>query len=122
MPGQRTGAESRRTTSRRLRRRRTRFLVRWEIDLETTSAEEAARAALAIQRNPASMATFFTFRPHDNPEAEIELDLLDDDAAEPRPRPTLPRRPKASRRPILTTGTRSRPRASGQNREPRPAR
>ncbi|MDQ1427166.1 MAG: hypothetical protein QOK39_642 [Acidimicrobiaceae bacterium] len=58
------------------------FLVRWEIDLETTSAEEAARAALAIQRNPASIATFFTVRPHDNPDAEIELDLLDDDAAD----------------------------------------
>jgi hypothetical protein len=53
------------------------FLVRWEIDLEATSAAEAARVALAIQRDPASTATFFIVRPHDDPDAEVELDLLD---------------------------------------------
>ena len=53
------------------------FLVRWEIDLEATSAAEAARVALAIQRDPASTATVFTVRPHDDPDAEVELDLLD---------------------------------------------
>jgi hypothetical protein len=53
------------------------FLVRWEIDLEANSAAEAARVALAIQRDPASTATFFIVRPHDDPDAEVELDLLD---------------------------------------------
>ncbi len=53
------------------------FLVRWEIDLEATSAEQAARAALAIQRDPTSIATFFTVRPLDDPDGEVELDLLE---------------------------------------------
>ena len=53
------------------------FLVRWEIDLEATSAEQAARAALAIQRDPTSIATFFTVRPLDDPDAHVELDLLE---------------------------------------------
>jgi hypothetical protein len=53
------------------------FLVRWEIDLEATSAEQAARAALAIQRARTSIATFFTVHPLDEPDADVELDLLE---------------------------------------------
>ena len=36
-----------------------RYLVKWVIDLEADTPEEAARAALAIQRDPASTATVF---------------------------------------------------------------
>ena len=35
------------------------FRVSWKIDIEAESAEEAARAALAIQREPDSIATVF---------------------------------------------------------------
>jgi hypothetical protein len=53
------------------------FLVRWEIDLEATSAEQAAQAALAIHRDPTSIATVFTVHPLDEPDADVELDLLE---------------------------------------------
>ncbi len=36
-----------------------RYRVSWSIDLEAASAEEAARQALAIQRDPESIATVF---------------------------------------------------------------
>jgi hypothetical protein len=54
------------------------YRVRWEIDLEAANAVEAARKALAIQRDPSSLATFFTVRPvgADGAEAEIDIDLL----------------------------------------------
>lgn len=35
------------------------FRVSWKIDIEAESAEDAARAALAIQREPDSIATVF---------------------------------------------------------------
>lgn len=35
------------------------WLVRWEIDIEAETAEEAARQALAIQRDPESIALVF---------------------------------------------------------------
>lgn len=35
------------------------YHVMWEIDLDATSAEDAARRALKIQRDPGSMATVF---------------------------------------------------------------
>jgi len=36
------------------------YRVSWVIDIEADSAEEAAREALAIQRDPQSLATVFT--------------------------------------------------------------
>jgi hypothetical protein len=36
------------------------FRVSWVIDIEADSAEAAAREALRIQRDPASIATVFT--------------------------------------------------------------
>jgi hypothetical protein len=36
------------------------YTVRWEIDLDADSAYEAARKALAIQRDPRSTANVFT--------------------------------------------------------------
>ena len=37
----------------------TEYLVRWEINIEADSFEEAAEKALEIQRNPLSIATVF---------------------------------------------------------------
>jgi hypothetical protein len=61
------------------------YLVRWEIDLEAAGPVEAARKALAIQRDPSSLATFFTVRPvgDDGAEAEIDIDLLRTPGNEP---------------------------------------
>lgn len=38
----------------------TSYLVRWEIDLDASDPVDAARKALAIQRDPRSWATIFT--------------------------------------------------------------
>lgn len=38
------------------------YRVRWEIDIEAVSYKEAAETALAIQRDPASIATVFDVR------------------------------------------------------------
>ena len=38
---------------------RQQYRVRWEIDLEAASAHDAARQALALQRDPRSVATVF---------------------------------------------------------------
>lgn len=38
------------------------FKVSWEIDIEAGTAEQAARQALAIQRDPESTATVFEVR------------------------------------------------------------
>jgi hypothetical protein len=35
------------------------YRVRWEIDLDANSTEEAAKKALAIQRDPESIGTVF---------------------------------------------------------------
>jgi len=40
------------------------YRVRWEIDIDAESYQEAAEAALAIQRDPASIATVFDVRAH----------------------------------------------------------
>ena len=47
------------------------FRVRWEIDLDADSPEDAARQALAIQRDPNSLATIFEvkWRDPDNVDA-----------------------------------------------------
>jgi hypothetical protein len=36
------------------------YIVTWVIDIEADSPEEAARLALEIQRDPDSIATYFT--------------------------------------------------------------
>jgi hypothetical protein len=38
----------------------TSYLVRWDIDLDASDPVDAARKALAIQRDPRSWATVFT--------------------------------------------------------------
>ena len=50
------------------------YRVVWEIELDAESPEDAAREALAIQRDPESEATFFDVR---SPEGDImQIDLL----------------------------------------------
>lgn len=56
----------------------THYLVEWSIDIEADSAEEAARQALEIQRNPASMAT--VFRVYDDfLEETVDLYAIDEE-------------------------------------------
>ncbi len=38
------------------------FLVKWDINLEADTAEDAARQALEIQRDPESIATVFNVK------------------------------------------------------------
>ncbi|MGH2510639.1 MAG: hypothetical protein ACRDHZ_24970 [Ktedonobacteraceae bacterium] len=40
------------------------YRVRWEIDIDAASSEEAARQALDIQRDPESTATLFDVFEH----------------------------------------------------------
>jgi hypothetical protein len=43
----------------------TTYVVEWYIDIEADSPEDAARQALAIQRDPNSTATVFSVFDHD---------------------------------------------------------
>ena len=43
------------------------YRVRWEIDIEADTPEEAAALALAIQRKPDSIATVFDVWEHGTP-------------------------------------------------------
>ena len=57
------------------------YLVSWEIDIqadEASSPREAAEQALAIQRDPSSLATNFIVVDEDDPEANpYHIDLED---------------------------------------------
>lgn len=53
------------------------FKVTWEIELEAETALEAARQALAIQRDPASTATVFTVVDPEGRVEQIDLEDLD---------------------------------------------
>ena len=56
------------------------FRVTWTIDIDATSHEEAARKALAIQREPESTATVFSVRGEDEPGTyDIVIDLESDE-------------------------------------------
>lgn len=52
------------------------YLVTWDIEITAENPIEAARQALAVQRDPSSMATVF----HVNGE-RIDLDAIEDDLA-----------------------------------------
>lgn len=54
------------------------YLVTWEIDVEANSPQEAAKLALAIQRDPESTATFFGVRDVDGKPKTIYVDLADE--------------------------------------------
>jgi hypothetical protein len=49
------------------------YVVRWEIDIEADTAEDAARKALAIQRDPESIATIFEVS---RPGLVVSVDLI----------------------------------------------
>lgn len=51
------------------------YRVRWEIDIEAGSNEQAARVALAIQRDPESTATVFQVSPCESLWQVFEIDL-----------------------------------------------
>lgn len=51
-----------------------RYLVTWTIDIEATSPKKAAEKALAIQRNPSSIATVFDVCEHQTDKTET-IDL-----------------------------------------------
>jgi hypothetical protein len=51
------------------------YLVKWEIDIYAETAEEAARQALKIQRDPDSIATVFTCK-EQGVEQTVDLQLL----------------------------------------------
>ena len=54
------------------------YHVSWDIELDAENPEAAARAALATQRNPSSIATVFHVRPHQSaPATTIQIDLGD---------------------------------------------
>lgn len=50
------------------------YKVRWEIDIEANTPEQAAVLALAIQRDPSSIATVFDVK--DSRGVSIEIDTL----------------------------------------------
>ena len=50
------------------------YKVVWEIDLDAESFEDAARQALEIQRDPASIATCFTITDENGVCRDIDLD------------------------------------------------
>jgi len=58
------------------------YLVQWEIELKAESAEDAARQALAIMRDPDSMATVFDVFDEDGESERIDLLELDEEEAE----------------------------------------
>lgn len=74
------------------------FRVRWEIDLEAPTPVDAARAALAIQRDPDSIATFFEVRRH-RPDGTMgrrhHVDLTFGPGCEPEGEPLMGRESSA---------------------------
>lgn len=51
------------------------YRVRWEIDLDATDLDDAAARALAIHRDPESIATYFEVTEHgsDGPTAIVDF-------------------------------------------------
>jgi hypothetical protein len=64
------------TTPARQRPGKREYLVRWEINLDATSPEQAAREALEIQRDPGSTATFFEVQNHKGKSCQIDIETL----------------------------------------------
>lgn len=54
------------------------YLIEWTIELDAESPEDAARAALAIQRDPDSLATMFKVYGEDGKYVVIDLAELDE--------------------------------------------
>lgn len=58
------------------------FRVTWRIDLDAETPYEAARKALAIQRDPASIATCFQVRGRSGSRKALHIDLSEADHEE----------------------------------------
>ena len=55
------------------------YLVTWKVDIEADSPQEAARMAVAMHRNPESIANYFTVKNKaTDKEQNIDVDLLED--------------------------------------------
>ena len=54
------------------------FKVIWEIDLDADSPVEAARLALAIQRDPYSIATHFEVFSEDGVQTIVDIEAEDE--------------------------------------------
>jgi hypothetical protein len=55
----------------------TSYRVSWAVDVDADTPEEAARLTLAMQRDPAGIATVFDVQPEQGgPAARIDLDAL----------------------------------------------
>jgi len=55
------------------------YRVTWEIDLQADTPLEAAQQALAIHRDPSSMATVFEVRDENGHSATVDLEEAEDD-------------------------------------------
>lgn len=49
------------------------YRVTWEIDIDADSFDDAARTALAMQRDPTSTATCFTIVDEDGKTQDVDL-------------------------------------------------
>lgn len=56
------------------------FRVAWHIDIEAETPYEAARKALAIQRDPESIASCFQVRERAGKRRALHIDLMEEDA------------------------------------------
>ncbi len=56
------------------------YYIEWRIEIEAGSPEEAARKALAIQRDPQSIATAFHVYDPDGEPLVIDLTAIDETA------------------------------------------
>ena len=54
------------------------YVVKWEIDIEANSPEEAAKKALAIQRNSESIAVVFDVHSQKTKRKLKTIDLIED--------------------------------------------
>ncbi|MFF7764330.1 hypothetical protein [Streptomyces griseorubiginosus] len=59
------------------------YLVRWDIDLDASDPVDAARKALAIQRDPGSWATVFTVHGEHQGAPQVATVDLDPEGLDP---------------------------------------
>ena len=52
------------------------YIVKWEIDIEAETPEDAAKQALYIHRDPQSIATYFNVIDEECNHTSVDLDQL----------------------------------------------
>ncbi len=70
------------------------YYLEWRIELEADSPEDAARKALAIQRDPESIATVFHVIADNGEDTVIDLTEIDADRDADRDNPFDPESPE----------------------------